>query len=102
MNEVLFAVAATLVLQSFWERLAARKVTPQTELERIAVLQQSAAARRAEYAAEKERVLREVSPPSSILSGLLSSSQRQVEEAETAHALALQAWENRQSRQNSR
>ncbi len=99
MKDVLFAVAATLVLQSFWERLAAKKVPVQTELEQIAVLQKSAAARRAEYAAEKERVMREASPASSTL---LLSSQRQVQEAEAAYALALQTWENRQFRQNSR
>ncbi len=99
MNDIIFAVAATLVLQIFWERRAAKKVIPKTELEQIAVLQHSAAARRAEYAAEKERVLREAPPLSS---NLLSSSQRQVQEAEVAYALALQAWENRQFRQNSR
>ena len=99
MDHVFFAVAVIIVLQILWQRMAAPKVPAETEVERIAVLHQAAAARRAEYAAEKERVTLETAQPSS---SLPSSSRKQVEEAETAYATALQAWENRQSRQTSR
>jgi len=94
MDHVFFAVAVIIVLQILWQRMAAPKVPAETEVERIAVLHQAAAARRAEYAAEKERVTLETAQP--------SSSRKQVEEAEAAYATALQAWENRQSRQTSR
>ncbi|MDQ2687425.1 MAG: hypothetical protein M3Y28_06115 [Armatimonadota bacterium] len=99
MNHIFLEVAFIVALQFLWNRLSAPKVTVQTEVERIAVLQQAAVARRAEYAAEKERISLETDPP---FSSLLSSSRRQVEEAEVAYAMALQAWENRQSRQESR
>lgn len=104
MDHVFFAVAVIIVLQILWQRMAAPKVPAETEVERIAVLHQAAAARRAEYAAEKERVTLETAQPSSSLpsSSLPSSSRKQVEEAEAAYATALQAWENRQSRQTSR
>jgi hypothetical protein len=92
-------VVVIVALQFFWQRLSGPKVTAQTELERIAGLQQAAMARRAEYAAEKARDMLETSPP---FSSLPSSSRRQVEEAESAYAMALQTWENRQSRQKSR
>jgi hypothetical protein len=112
-DHIFFVVAIIVALQFFWQRMAAPKVTAETEVERLAVLQQAAAARRAEYAAEKERVMLEKAPPSSSppssslpssslpSSSLPSSSRRQVEEAEAAYAMALQAWENRQSRQKS-
>jgi hypothetical protein len=97
-NHIFIEIAVIVALQFFWQRMAAPKVTAETEVERIAVLQQVAATRRAEYAVEKERVMLETAaPPSS----LPSSSRRQVEEAEAAYAAALQAWENRQSRQKS-
>ncbi len=99
MDYVLFAVVVIVALQFLWPREAVKKVTAETEVERIAGLQQAAAARRAEYAAEKERAALETNPP---FSSLPSSCRRQVEEAEVAYAAALQAWENRQSRQKSR
>ncbi len=99
MDHVFLVVAVFFALQYIWQRMAAPKVTAETEVERIAVLQQAAAARRAEYAAEKERVMLETALPSS---SLPSSSRRQVEEAEAAYAMALQAWENGQSRQKLR
>ncbi|MDQ2800786.1 MAG: hypothetical protein M3Y13_14240 [Armatimonadota bacterium] len=54
-------------------------------MERLAVLQQTAAGRRAEYAATPDQAAR-----------------TRMEEAEAAHTAALQAWENKQSRQKSR
>ncbi len=102
MDHFLFAVAVFVTLQFLWPRLSAPKVTVQTEVERIAGLQQAAIARRAEYAAEREQAALETDPP---FSSLPSSSRRQVEEAEeaeVAYAVALQAWENGQSRLNSR
>jgi glucose dehydrogenase len=100
MDHVFFAIAIFLVLQYFWQRLAAPKVTAETELQRIAALQQAAVARRAEYAAaEQERVALEATQPTS---GRPSTSRKQVQEAEVAYAMALQAWQNRQSGQKSR
>ncbi len=64
------------------------------EVDRIAVLQQTAAKRRAEYAAEKEKT--------DPLPDALAASRKRMEEAEAAHTSALQAWENKQSRQKSR
>lgn len=82
-----------------WQRLSAQDSKVKAEVERLAVLQQTAADRRAEYAEEKEKAARmgNESPP-----GLLSSSRTRMEEAEAAHTAALQTWENKQSRQKSR
>lgn len=77
-------------LNILWQRLSPDDSKVKAEVERIAVLQQTAARRRAEYAEEKER------------SASLSSSRKRMEEAEAAHTAALQAWENKQSRQKSR
>lgn len=82
-----------------WQRLSASETKGNAEVEQIAVLQQTAAQRRAEYAEEKERATQtgDASPP-----GPLASSRQRMEDAEAAHTAALQAWDNKQSRQKSR
>ena len=84
---------------SLWQRLSAQDSKVKAEVEHLAVLQQTAAQRRAEYAEEKERAAQtgDASPP-----GPLASSRQRMEDAEAAHIAALQAWENKQSRQKSR
>ncbi len=85
-------------LRRLWQRLSAPAVGVEAEVARIAALQRAASLRRAEYAAEREQAVQaDAGPPY----GLPSSSRKRMEEAEAAHAAALQAWENRQSRQRS-
>lgn len=80
----------TNYLKLFWQRLSNPDTQGKAEVERLDVLQRTAANRRSEYAAEKER------------NAPLSSSRKRMEEAEAAHITALQKWENKQSRQHSR
>ena len=82
-----------------WQRLSARDTKNSGEIERIGALQQTAAARRAEYAELKAQaaLAGASSPPDP-----LSASRKRMEEADSAHAAALQTWENKQSRQKSR
>ena len=79
-------------------RLSAPDSKAKAEVERIAVLRQTAASRRAELAEEQQQaaLAGDGSRP-----GPLSYSRKRVEEAEAAHALALQTWENKQSGQKS-
>ncbi len=87
-------------LKIIWQRLYGRDSKVAAEVARIAVLQQAAAKQRAEYAQETERAaLAAATPPQP---GSLSLSRERVEEAEAAYRVALQAWDNKQSRQNSR
>lgn len=71
-------------LTLLWQRLSARDAKVTAEVERIAVLQRTAASRRAEYAETKDQAAR-----------------KRMEEAEAAHTTALQRWNNKQSRQKS-
>ncbi len=100
MDYIFLEIVVIVALQFFWQRSTAPKVTAQTEVERIAGLQQAAIARRAEYAAEREQAAPETERTA--LPGLPPPSRKRVEEAEHAYAVALQAWENGQSRLNSR
>ena len=85
-------------LNILWQRWYGRDSKVKTEVARIAVLQQAAAKRRAEYAEEKDRAaLTGTTPPQ----GPLNVSRKRVEEAEAAYTVALQAWDNKQSRQKS-
>lgn len=86
-------------LKILWQRLFGSDSKAEAELARIAVAQQAAIQRRAEYAQVKERAARTGTTPPQ---GLLSLSQKRVEEAEAAYSVALQAWDNKQSRQKSR
>lgn len=86
-------------LKLLWQRLSAQDSKVKAEVAHLAVLQQAAALRRAEHAQEKERAARTGEASSS---GSLSSSRKRMEDAEAAHTAALQAWENKQSRQKSR
>ena len=81
-----------------WRRLCARDTKVRAEVEGLAVLQKTAATRRAEYAEKKEQAALkgEASPD------VLALSRARMEAAESAHTAALQAWENKQSRQKSR
>lgn len=87
-------------LKIVWQRWCGRNSTVAAEVARIAVLQQAAAKRRAEYAEETQRralagtMLLPAQEP-------LSLSRKRVEEAEAAYTVALQAWDNKQSRQKS-
>jgi len=78
-----------------WQRLSGQESKDDPEVARIAALQQAAALRRAEHAQQKEQS--DASP-----AGALSASRKRMEDAESAHAAALQKWENKQSRQKSR
>jgi len=86
--------------QRLWRRLSGRDREPLalTEVEQIDRLQRTARLLRAEYAerAEQSARLGEAS-----LAQPLSYSRRRMELAEAAHAVALQKWENKQSRQRS-
>lgn len=86
-------------LTLLWRRFSAQDSKGNVEIERLAVLQQTAANRRAEYAEMKTQaaLAGEAASP-----GQLAVSRERMEEAETAHTAALQAWENKQSRQKSR
>ncbi len=89
--------------KALWQRVSAQDTKAKAEVARISALQQTAANRRAEYAAaqaeEQERAAQtgDASPP-----GSLASSRKRMEDAEAAHTAGLQAWENKQSRQKSR
>jgi hypothetical protein len=85
--------------RTLWQRVSAQDVKVKAEVERIAFLQQAAAQRRAEYAAEQEQA---ALTGDTLLSPLLSSSRTRMADAEAAHTAALQMWENKQSRQKSR
>jgi hypothetical protein len=98
MDYIILEVVIIVALQFFWQRSSAPKVTAPTEVERLAGLQQAAIARRAEYASEREQAAPETERTG--LPGLPPPSRKRVEEAEHAYAVALQAWENGQSRVN--
>ena len=90
-------------LKKLWRRLYGRNAKGAAEVEQIAVLQQAAAQRRAEYAQEEQAAaLTATTPPQASSQGLLTLSRKRVEEAEVAYSVALQAWDNKQSRQKSR
>ena len=82
-----------------WRRVSAEDSKIKAELAQIAVLQQTAAGRRAEYARLKEQAEQAIETQSP---ALLADSRKRMEEAEAAHTAALQIWENKQSRQKSR
>jgi len=81
-----------------WQQWTGRGGSVLTEVDRLAVLQQTASRRRVEYAEKAEQAARlgEAS-----LTSPLSYSRMRMELAEAAHATALQQWENKQSRQKS-
>ena len=85
-------------LTLLWRRLSAQDTKVEAEIERLAVLQRTAATRRAEYAEKKEQAALK----GEAQADLLAPSRARMEEAEAAHTAALQAWENKQSRQKSR
>ena len=86
-------------LKKLWRRLHSRNAKVAAEVEQIAVLQQAAARRRAEYAQEEQAAALTATPPPQTS---LTLSRKRMEEAEVAYSVALQAWDNKQSRQKSR
>jgi hypothetical protein len=86
-------------LKLLWQRLSAPEWKVKAEVERIAVLQQTAARCRVEYAEEKKRAAH---AGGASLAGAVSSSRARMEAAEATHMAALQIWENKESRQTSR
>ena len=89
-------------LKIVWRRLYGRNAKGAAEVEQIAVLQQAAARRRAEYAQEEQAALTATTPPQASSQGSLTLIRKRMEEAEAAYSVALQAWDNKQSRQKSR
>lgn len=84
-------------LKALWTRLTTSRLDVATEVERITVLQQAAADRRKEFAALKAQATQ--TEAASLTA--LSACRRRMEEAESAHIIALQRWENKQARQRS-
>jgi hypothetical protein len=84
--------------KTFWQRLTASDGDDKAEVDRIAALQKAASARRKEYAAMKEQA--DLAVDGSLHSAL-SNSRKRMEEADTAHIVALQKWQNKESRQRS-
>jgi len=83
-------------VKRLWQNSKLNKLRDHEELERLGVLQQIAASRRTEYADELERC--------GVVDDMCRSAveaRKKMNEAETAHTLALRAWENRESRQKS-
>lgn len=95
-------------LVTLWGRLSGGRSQDREEVARIGVLQQAAVRCRAEYAQAKEAAAASAAaalPGSARAGGIqdsLSSRRKQVEDAENAYALALQVWNNKQSRLKSR
>lgn len=85
-------------LKSILRQLSATESNTDDEVERIAFLQQTAVRRRAEYHEKKEQATRN-DDTQNIDS--LSFYRKRMEEAEKAHMVALQKWENKQSKQKS-
>jgi len=84
---------------ALWQRVFGQNANAGADVERIAVLQQAAVARRAEYAQEQERAAQD---GNDVSENQMSASRARVADAEAAHVAALQRWENKQSRQKSR
>jgi hypothetical protein len=88
-------------------RLFSSEQRENAEVERIASLQQAAAARRSEYAAEQERQILLTASDSSAsfkqsAENILAACRKRMSEAETAYALAKIAWDNKQWRYKTR
>ena len=86
-------------LKLVWQRFSGHDSRGKDEVQRIAVLQQAAVRRRAEYAEKKEQA---DLTGDETLRNMVFVCRRLMEEAESAHMIALQKWENKQSRQKSR
>lgn len=82
-----------------WTRLRGRKAVVPGEVVRIAALQEEAVRRRAEHAAELARAAEagEAGSP-----GAVAVSRTRMKEAETAHMVAVQHWDNKQWRMRAR
>lgn len=83
-------------VKRLWQSSKFNDLRDHEELERLGVLQQIASSRRTEYAEELERC--------GVAGDMCRSAveaRKKMNEAETAHTLALREWENRESRQKS-
>ncbi|MDQ2687838.1 MAG: hypothetical protein M3Y28_08235 [Armatimonadota bacterium] len=85
--------------ERLWQRVSGQEMNSDGEVERIAALQRAASLQRADYAQKREQAKQ---TGDASLEDALSSSRRKMEEAESAHAAALQKWNNKESRQKSR
>jgi hypothetical protein len=91
----------TNFFKRLWQGLSVPETaapTSDSDVDRIAVLQKSAAKRRADY---REKLAQAALTNDSALQTLATASQKLMEEAEAAHLAALQKWENKQYRQKS-
>jgi hypothetical protein len=84
--------------QDVLRRLFPKESPVATEVEHIAFLKKAASTRRAEYV-DLERSGEPASDAASL--ARLVASRKLMEEADTAHMVALQRWQNRQDRQKS-
>ena len=90
--------AIVIYLKRLWHKAFSSESRDRDELDRLGALQQVASSRRSEYAEAKEKAgLTFDAPPSSALAAV----RKRMDDAETAHYLALQKWENRESKQKS-
>jgi len=91
-----------LAIKTFFKGLlqsaAAREIRDREELDRLGVLQQVASSRRAEYAEARESAER---ANEAATWSRLAVFRTRMDDAETAHYLALQTWQNRESGQKS-
>ena len=83
-------------VKRLWQNSKFNELRDTEELERLGVLQQIASSRRAEYAEELGQSGSDAEMCRSTI-----EARRKMNEAETAHTLALREWENRESRQKS-
>jgi hypothetical protein len=92
-------------LVTLWGRLSGGDSRDKGEVARIGALQQAAVSRRAEYSRAEEHAAAAALLGTTLTAAVQeppSSRRRQMKDAESAYALALQAWDNRQSGLKSR
>jgi len=90
--------AIEIYLKRLWRNATSSESRDRDELDRLGALQQVASSRRSEYAEAKEKAgLKGDDTQSSALAAV----RKRMDDAETAHYLALQKWENRESRQKT-
>ena len=82
-----------------WGKVPGPTAIPLTEVERITALQRVASHRRAEFAALQEQGA--AAGDSASHSAAEVVSRKRMKDAESAHMAALQAWQNKESRQRS-
>jgi hypothetical protein len=86
------------LLKTAWQRLRGGKEAVQADVARIAMLQEAAKKRRAEYAAAQEQAATSESGSPE----RLASSRKRVQDAEAAYATAMHLWDDKQFRRKTR